>query len=89
MTYVSHADLGGRDRPGAVVPEPEGDTFHAPWEARALALTLAMGGTGAWNIDTSRVARETLPRLRPAELLPDLARGARGDADRAPATAAR
>jgi nitrile hydratase len=35
--------------------------FHAGWEPRALALTLAMGATGAWNIDTSRAARETLP----------------------------
>ena len=61
MSYLSHADLGGRDLPGAIVPEPEGETFHAPWEARALALTLAMGGTGSWNIDASRGARETLP----------------------------
>jgi nitrile hydratase len=35
--------------------------FHADWEARALALTLAMGATGGWNIDQSRSARETLP----------------------------
>ncbi|HEY2256772.1 MAG TPA: nitrile hydratase subunit beta [Variovorax sp.] len=61
MSYVSHADLGGRDLPGAIVPEPEGEPFHAAWEARALALTLAMGGTGSWNIDASRSARETLP----------------------------
>ncbi|SEA03636.1 nitrile hydratase subunit beta [Variovorax sp. YR216] len=61
MTYTSHADLGGRDLPGAIVPEPEGEPFHADWEARALALTLAMGGTGSWNIDASRSARETLP----------------------------
>jgi len=61
MSYVSHADLGGRDLPGAIVSEPEGEPFHAPWEARVLALTLAMGGTGAWNIDASRSARETLP----------------------------
>ena len=26
-----------------------------------LALTLAMGATGAWNLDMSRAARETLP----------------------------
>ena len=26
-----------------------------------LALTLAMGASGAWNIDMSRSARETLP----------------------------
>jgi nitrile hydratase subunit beta len=34
--------------------------FHAPWERRALAITLAMGGTGEWNIDQSRAARESL-----------------------------
>jgi nitrile hydratase len=44
-----------------VKPEPEGELWHAPWEPRALAVTLAAGATGAWNIDMSRAARETLP----------------------------
>ncbi len=61
MSYYSHADLGGRPNAEAVVPEAEGELFHAGWEPRALALTLAMGGTGSWNIDMSRAARETLP----------------------------
>jgi len=61
MSYTSHADLGGRAGFGAVTPEPEGELFHAAWEPRALALTLAMGATGSWNIDASRAARETLP----------------------------
>lgn len=61
MSYVTHADLGGRAGFGAVTPEPEGELFHASWESRALALTLAMGASGSWNIDTSRAARETLP----------------------------
>jgi len=61
MSYVTHADLGGQLDHGAVVPEPEDELFHAAWEPRALALTLAMGATGAWNIDMSRAARETLP----------------------------
>ena len=61
MSYLSHADLGGQPGHGRVQPEAEGDLFHAPWEPRALALTLAMGGTGSWNIDMSRSARETLP----------------------------
>lgn len=61
MSYTAHADLGGRDGLGVVVPEPEGGLFHADWEARALALTLAMGATGEWNLDQSRSARETLP----------------------------
>jgi len=61
MSYHSHADLGGRLGCGPVTPEPEGELFHAAWEPRALALTLAMGATGSWNIDMSRAARETLP----------------------------
>ena len=64
MTYVSHADLGGQDCHERVVPEAEDDLFHAAWEPRALALTLAMGATGSWNIDMSRAARETLPNYR-------------------------
>jgi nitrile hydratase len=61
MSYLSHADLGGRPNRDRVVPEPEGELFHAAWEPQALALTLAMGATGSWNIDMSRAARETLP----------------------------
>jgi len=61
MSYTTHADLGGREGFGAVVPEAEGELFHADWEPRALALTLAMGATGSWNIDASRSVRETLP----------------------------
>ena len=61
MSYRSHADLGGQAGHGPIVQEPEGVPFHAPWEPRAFALTLAMGATGVWNIDISRAARETLP----------------------------
>lgn len=61
MSYTTHADLGGRDGFGRVLPEPEGELWHASWEPKALALTLAMGATGSWNIDASRSARETLP----------------------------
>jgi len=61
MTYHSNADLGGQSGHGRVIPEPEGELFHASWEPKALALTVAMGATGAWNIDMSRSARETLP----------------------------
>lgn len=61
MSHHSHADLGGQPGHGPVLPEPEHDRFHAAWEPRALALTLAMGATGQWNIDMSRAARESLP----------------------------
>ena len=55
-------DMGGMHGFGAVQPQAPGDPlFHAPWERRALGLTLAMGATGQWNIDQSRSARESLP----------------------------
>lgn len=61
MSYVSHADLGGATGYGPIDYEPEGVVFHHDWEARVLALTLAAGAPGGWNIDMSRSARETLP----------------------------
>ncbi|MDQ1077662.1 nitrile hydratase subunit beta [Pseudoroseomonas cervicalis] len=54
-------DLGGMMGFGPVRPEPEEERFHAAWERRALAVTLAAGALGQWNIDASRHARETLP----------------------------
>jgi nitrile hydratase len=55
-------DLGGQMGFGAVRPEgPSAPLFHAPWEARALALTLCSGALGRWTIDESRHARESLP----------------------------
>lgn len=61
MSYTTHADIGGRMLPGAIVNEREGEYFHAAWEPRVLGMVLAMGATGAWNLDMSRSARETLP----------------------------
>jgi nitrile hydratase beta subunit len=61
-SYTTHADLGGRTGFGPVLPEPEDVRFHAAWEPTVLGLVLAMGGTGSWNIDMSRSARETLPQ---------------------------
>lgn len=61
MTYCSNADLGGQSGHGRVVTDDEREPFHAAWESATLALTLAMGATGTWNIDMSRSARETLP----------------------------
>lgn len=59
-------DLGGMQAFGPVRPEPDEPRFHADWERRVHALTLAMGATGKWNIDMSRAARESLP---PAQYL--------------------
>ncbi|MEP2716882.1 nitrile hydratase subunit beta [Pseudophaeobacter sp.] len=54
-------DMGGRIGDGPVVPEAEGaPVFATDWHARALAVTLACGSLGQWNIDTSRHARERL-----------------------------
>lgn len=64
MSYHSHADLGGTEQTGAIIPEAEGDLFHAPWEPRVMALVVAMGPTGLSNIDMNRSARETLPNYR-------------------------
>jgi nitrile hydratase beta subunit len=59
-------DLGGQMGFGPVAPEANEPVFHATWERRALALTLAMGATREWTIDMSRHARET---LAPAQYL--------------------
>ena len=53
-------DMGGLQSFGKVEPEPNEPMFHAPWEKRALGLTIAMGATGQWSIDQSRAARESL-----------------------------
>lgn len=53
-------DLGGQMGFGPVVPEADEPPFHAAWEKRALAITLACGALGRWSIDASRHARETL-----------------------------
>jgi nitrile hydratase beta subunit len=54
-------DLGGTQGHGPVSPEPNEPVFHAEWEKRAFALTLAMARPGQWNIDMSRFARENRP----------------------------
>jgi nitrile hydratase beta subunit len=59
-------DMGGAHGFGAVEPDPAEPLFHAEWERRAFALTLAMGATGEWNLDATRHARESLP---PAQYL--------------------
>ncbi|MBB5404767.1 nitrile hydratase subunit beta [Paraburkholderia youngii] len=59
-------DLGGMQSFGPVVPEADEPYFHADWERHVLALTIAMGATGTWNLDMSRAARESLP---PAQYL--------------------
>lgn len=54
-------DMGGSGiRARLPLPESEDYVFKEPWHARALAVTLAAGALGAWNLDASRHARELL-----------------------------
>ncbi len=59
-------DMGGMHGMGAIEYEAREPVFHAPWEARVLALNLAMGAWHKWNIDATRHAIELIP---PAEYL--------------------
>ena len=59
-------DMGGMQCYGPVILEPNEPYFHGEWEKKALALTVAMGMTGSWNLDVSRFARESIP---PADYL--------------------
>ncbi|CAB3709659.1 nitrile hydratase subunit beta [Paraburkholderia rhynchosiae] len=59
-------DLGGMQTFGPICLDDGASLFHANWERRVLAITLAMGAVGKWNIDMSRAARESLP---PAQYL--------------------
>ena len=55
-------DMGGRFGDGPVPrEEDETRTFAQGWHGRALALTVAAGALGKWNIDASRHMRECLP----------------------------
>ncbi len=55
------ADLGGMMGFGPVVEEDNEPNFHALWEERAMAMVVAMGACGQWNLDQSRFSRESLP----------------------------
>jgi len=54
-------DMGGMDGFGKVEAELNEPPFHEKWEGRVLAMVRAMGAAGAFNIDTSRFYRESLP----------------------------
>ncbi len=59
-------DMGGMHGMGPIVAEADEPVFHAEWERRAFAITVATGFFGTWNIDMGRCAREQMP---PAEYL--------------------
>jgi len=52
-------DMGGMHGMGPVAPEAEEPVFHADWEGRVHALTLASPTRG--NIDAGRHERELIP----------------------------
>lgn len=54
-------DMGGLQCFGKLSLDDNDTLFHHEWEKQVLALSLAMGATGTWNIDQSRAARESLP----------------------------
>ena len=53
-------DMGGMHGFGPIAPEQDKPVFHAEWEKRAFAMTVALGFGGEWNIDMGRYTRETL-----------------------------
>jgi nitrile hydratase beta subunit len=59
-------DMGGMHGFGRVEAEHDEPVFHEEWEAKCLALNVAMGGWRKWTIDASRHAIE---RLDPATYL--------------------
>ena len=59
MTRVH--DMGGQFGDGPIRGDaPQSPVFSQGWHGRALAITLACGALGRWNIDMSRHARECL-----------------------------
>ncbi|MBZ5591606.1 MAG: nitrile hydratase subunit beta [Acidobacteriia bacterium] len=59
-------DMGGMHGMGPIQREENEPVFHARWEARVMALNLAMAAWRKWNIDASRHEIELIP---PAEYL--------------------
>ncbi len=54
-------DMGGMQCFGPIDTDAHAPLFHNDWEKEVLAMALAMGATGTWNLDQSRAARESLP----------------------------
>ena len=56
-------DMGGFLGFGKVEAEANEPVFHHAWERRALALVLAIGALGRWNLDIARHTRESIPAM--------------------------
>ncbi len=53
-------DMGDMDGFGPVEPEPSEPVFHAEWERRVFALSLATGGLMPFTIGEFRYMREQI-----------------------------
>ena len=54
-------DMGGMQGMGPIQYEKNEPVFHAAWEGRTLALTLAVSAWLKWNIDAGRHQIELIP----------------------------
>lgn len=57
-------DMGGAHGMGPVVREEHEPVFHAGWEGRVHAMSVAMAAWRRWNLDASRHARELIAPAR-------------------------
>ena len=55
-------DMGGDPSEHILPDKPNDPKFENAWHRRVLGITIAVGAMGAWSIDASRYARESLPR---------------------------
>ena len=51
-------DLGGMHGHGLIDAEPDEPVFHYEWQRRVMAMNIAAGAIGKWNLDMSRHAKE-------------------------------
>lgn len=51
-------DLGGMHGLGLIGAEPDEPVFHYEWQRRIMAMNIAAGAIGKWNLDMSRHAKE-------------------------------
>jgi nitrile hydratase subunit beta len=54
-------DMGGMHGLGPLTPEQNEPVWHARWEARVLAMHVAVGAWRRWNLDASRQHVEQMP----------------------------
>ena len=55
-------DMCGDPSEKIIPDKPDDPKFENAWHRRVLGITIAVGAMGAWSIDASRYARESLPQ---------------------------